>query len=548
MSIATDVRERIDQVSSRRRAPRLPDVLSVVLTAAPFWVVGIGYGLTGHLVWGGDQALIGLDAFDVRHLDQAVGPYSRMGWAHPGPAWMVLLAPFYWLFGSTGQGLVAASMIVHGVVAALVVVAAGAGARWQRPLMAVVVLVYVLRMPSIDFVGVWNPFALLFPAMLLVLVAARACAGSLPALATSLVIGSFLVQTHVGTAPLVGLVGLTMAVPLAVRAVRHRLPAPDRAALVRIGVAVAATVVMWIPPVWQQLRAAPGEGNLRMLAAYLLHGDPSAGTHTWREALSATGQLLGAPVYGWPAEPAVVETNRLTAAVIAAVVVTLLGGVAVAVVGRRLGAVTASWAGVLTTVACLAGLLSAHQVTGPLMNYLLLWISVLPAVLLFAAVSVLGRGWRSAPVRMPDRLTSAQTVAWVLTAAGAVLAVAIAVSLHRSADTLTDQPGAAEAAELALKALPAAEDGDPPVFLDIPDVSVWTTATAVALELEQAGHRVSVADTWVYSFGADRASTGDEQWRVVLQPVSPGEGNLPDQVGVVQAANGTDAVIVQRTH
>lgn len=553
MSIAAAVRDRTARViPAGPPPPRLLDGLSVVAAAAPFWVVGVLYGLTGHLVWGGDQALVELDAWDVRHLDQAVGSYSRMGWAHPGPVWTVLLTPLYWLFGSNGEALVAASMILHGAFAALVVVVAGTGARWQRPLAALVVLGYVLRMPSIDFVGVWNPFALLLPTALLLLLAARACAGSLPAAAAALAVGSLLVQTHVGTAPLVGGVGAVVLVVLVVRGFRHRLARPGRRGWLETGLAGVAAVLMWVPPVWQQLRAAPGPGNLGLLAQDLLHGDPAAVTPTWRESVSTTGQLLGAPVYGWPAEPALVKASVLTPAVVAAVVVQLLGCAVVAALAWRLRAAVPGWLAAVTGVATVAGLVSVKAITGPLMNYLVLWITVLPAVLLFAGVSLLARWLASAPDRVPARFTGV-TASAAFAAAGTALAllvaVVLAVSLHRSTDTqLGDQPGAAEASELAVDALPAAADDDPPVLLDIRDVSVWTTATTVAVELTEAGHRVSVDDAWVYGFGADRRSTGDEDWRVTLEPVSPGEGDLPGQVGVVQGAEGLIAVIVQRTH
>jgi hypothetical protein len=541
MSIATDVRDEIGQAPQRVRRLTPLDGLSIAAVAAPFLVIGIMYGFTGHTIWGGDQALIELDTFDVLHLDQAVGNYSRMGWAHPGPAWLVLLAPVYWAFGSTGEALVAASMVVHGATAALVVLAAGTGARWQRPLMAVVVLLYVLRMPSVDFVAVWNPFALLLPTILLLLVAARACAGSLPALATALVVGSFLVQTHVGTVPLVGAVGLTTLVPLAVRALRRRLPLPDRAGWVRAGLALAVAVLMWVPPLWQQLTAAPGKGNLAMLVHDLLHGDPAEAVPTWRETLSATGQMLGAPVYGWPAEPALFNATILTAAVVAAVVVQFLGSVAVAVVGRRVGATTATWLGTLSAVATVAGLVSVHSVHGLLMNYLVLWISALPAVLLFAGASLVVSWWRTAPQRVLGALAGVLTAVAILAAAG------LTVSLHRMAGTLGDHPGAAEGSRLALDALPPAADVAQPVLLDIRDVSTWTTATAVGLHLEEAGYQISVEQTWVYGFGSDRASTGNEEWEVALEPVGPGAAGVAGQVGVVQGQNGPQAIIVQRT-
>lgn len=529
---------------SSRRLPltgRLPliDVVSVLAAAAPFWVVGILYGVTGRLVLGGDQSLIALDLLDVRHLDQAVGPYSRMGWAHPGPAWYYLMAPLFWLFGSSGQALVAASMLIEGIVAALVVVAAGWGRRWQRPLMAGLLLLYVLRMPSIDFVAVWNPFALLLPVVLLLLLAARACAGSTAAFATSLIVASFLVQTHVGTVPLVGLVGIVALVAVVVRLVRRPEQRPDRAQGLRIALPLVVAVLMWLPPLWQQVTAPPRQGNLANLARWLVHGDPSAGAQTWHDALSGVGQMLGAPVYGWPAEPALIRPF-LTPAVLAAVAAQVVGGVVVAALAHRLGECRIGWLAVMTVLGTVAGLVSAKTVTGPLMNYLILWISVLPALLLSAGLSLVLAWAPAMPARWVTRFAAAL-------AAGSVAGSAvIGLAFDHAADTrLPSQPGAHDAARLALAALPPPRPGDPPVLLDIRDISVWTTATEVAFELERAGYRYSVEQKWVYGFGTDRRSTGNERWRLVMVPVSPSQVPPAGDLGTVVAISGPMAVALE---
>jgi hypothetical protein len=306
---------------------------------------------------------------------------------------------------------------------------------------------------------------------------------------------------------------------------------------------------MWLPPLWQQLTARPRQGNLRLLAGYFLHGGDHQATHTWHEAVSSVGQMLGASVFGWPATPAPVNTTILTSAVIAGVAVQLLGGIAVAVVARRLAARWISWLAVLTVVATVAGLAAAKTVTGPLMNYLLLWISVLPAVLLFAGISLVVEWWRPVPDRLMTRVAAAVTVCAV---GGAVV---VGLSLNRNADTLRGagdepaqlSPGAHQEAQIALAALPAHRPGDPPVLLDIRDVSVWIDATEVALELEQAGYRISVTRKWEYGFGWDRLSTGNERWRLALYPLPAGRTPPTDALGVVPALNGPEAVVLTRT-
>lgn len=520
---------------------RIVDAVSVVAVAVPFLVAAAAVLLGPDFLFGGDQALLALDAFHVRHLEQPLGAYSRTGWAHPGPAWLAMLAPLYWAFGSTSAALVAATLVVHAVFAALLVVLAGSGRAWQRPLVATVLLAYVVAMPAAQFVGVWNPYATLIPTALLLLLAARTCAGGVVAPAGCLVVGSYLVQTHIGTAPLVLLVVLTAVVVAGLRLVRDPAARPDHRGRLQAVLLAAGAALLWVPPLWQQLTAPEGRGNLGLLLDYFLHGDPAAegGSHTWREAVSATGQMLGSPVFGWQPAPQPIDTAILTPAVGTALAVQLLGAVAVTVLGRPVPGRLASWLGVVTGVATVAALVAARTVTGPVHNYLLAWVTVLPAVLLVAGISVVVARWDRTGL-LAGR--PAVAVLGVVVVAGSAAAT---VSLHRVTGGLADQPGAPEVVRLALDALPGPEAGSP-VLLDIRDVDVWTTATAVALELEQAGYRVQVEEEWVYGFGSDRATTGDEPWEVVLLPVAdPARPALPGGVGVVGTAAGPTAVVVR---
>ncbi len=532
-----------DGLQTAPPARRVVDAVAVAAVAAPFLVAAVAVLLGREIVLGGDQALLALDSFHLRHLEQPLGAYSRTGWAHPGPAWFALLAPLYWAFGSSGTALVAAALVVHAGFVALVVVLAGTGRAWQRPLMAGILLAYVLVMPAAQFVGVWNPYATLFPTVALLLLAARACAGSVVALAGGLVVGSFLVQAHIGTAPLVALVLLVPAVVVGRRLLRTSYPRPLRAAWVWAAVLAGVAVLMWVPPVWQQFTAPEGRGNLGLLVEYFRHGDPSAegGSHTWREAVSATGQMLGAPVFGWQSVPAPIDTGIRAPSVVLALTAQLLGAVAVVVLGRRLPGRLGSWLGVVTVVGTVAAVVAARTVTGPVQNYLLVWVTVLPAVLLFAGVWVAVERWDHRRLFAGPRGRAALAVLAVL------LAVAAGISLHgATGENLTDQPAGAEAAQMAQEVLPEPAEASP-VLLEIPDADVWTAATTVALELEQTGYRVVVVEKWVYGFGSDRAATGDERWEVTLLPIAdPDAAAPPGQVGVVGTAAGPTAVLVQQ--
>lgn len=151
----------------------------------------------------GDQALLVLATRNAAGLHQLLGPYDRFGWAHPGPAWFYLMAPGYLAGGSTSAAVVAAEMLVHTVAAAAVVAVLGRWrGRWAALAGAAGVVLYEVVLVRAAFAELWNPYALLLPTVLFLLLVARTAAGSRLALVGVALTGTFLVQTHVGMAPL----------------------------------------------------------------------------------------------------------------------------------------------------------------------------------------------------------------------------------------------------------------------------------------------------------------------------------------------------------
>jgi hypothetical protein len=297
-------RPAAERVRTDHRAAPMLSLVSLLAVVLPFLLVGVRYNLTGTLLLGGDPALVALNVRDASGLGQFVGPSSGLGWSHPGPSWFYLLAGFGALLGPSGAGLVAATLAVHAGFAALLVAAVGPAPVWRRPLMALVVLGYVLWMPAAVFVEVSHPYALLLPTALAAVLAVRAAAGSMPALAGLAAVASFLVQTHVGTVALIGALAIYAGAGLGWQAFRRRSPGlGGRDLLLVVGGALLA-LLSWLPPVWQQLRpATAGQGNLSRVAHEVLAVDPAAQAVSWREALAGTGRLLALPVFGWPVPP-----------------------------------------------------------------------------------------------------------------------------------------------------------------------------------------------------------------------------------------------------
>jgi hypothetical protein len=529
-----------DPAGSQDRPGPMLTVLSLLAVVLPFLAAGVHLNLTGTLMPGGEQALLALDVRDAAGVDQLVGTWTGMGWAQPGPVWLYVLAGLEGLFGATATGLVAASLTVHATFAALLVLAVGRSRPWYRPLMALVVLGFVLRMPAEVFVQPFDSYAVLLPTSLALVLGARAATGSVPALGGLVAVGSFLVQTHIRTAPLVAFVGVVAVVGLARQLAGRRSPRPGRRdlALALGGVVVAAA--MWVPPLRQQLNPGGGRGNLSWAVRELLGGEGMLPTQTWRQAFSAVGQLLGAPVYGWPATAGVVDTSSRSVTVVLALVGQAAGAMLLIVLARRMREPFVAALGAVVLAGSAAAPVAAKTVEGQLDSSSIFWVTVLPAVLLF--------GWASLAASLVHRArpVPARWARPAVAVALVVSAVLAGVVLLRTAAALPDEPGVGEALDVVRGGLPAAGTNDP-VLLDIGATDLWPTAAGLVALMEQAGEPVRVGDTWVELVGSDRGAAGDENWRVTLV-AEAGVAQVPfgAVIGAATTRAGDAALILSR--
>ncbi|NMH97405.1 hypothetical protein [Pseudonocardia acidicola] len=537
-------RERPATAGRTRPGPethaRFLPAAATLLVAVPFIVVAVR-SLTAnrHVLFAGDQALIGLDVDDAARLDQTVGAYSRYLWAHPGPAWFYLLAPVHQLSGAGSAGLVAATAVVNAVFAGLLVaVVHRRGSPVPTLVVAALVLGFVLRMPAAFFVQVWNPFAVLLPAALLVALGAEAVAraGLCHLLATA-VVGSYLLQTHVGTLPLVGLVTLAAALGTWHGARRrgreeNRPVHPRRAAVLG-----GLLVLIWLPPVVQQLTAAPGQGNLRRLAAFFLHPGAGAVGHTPREAVTAVGRMLATAPYGRGPGPLEMDVSVLPGSVIVALLAQAGAAVVLVAAGRRLGQSRVQWTGLLVLVALVAAVAAARTATGPLYWYLIVWAGVLPLCTAIGyadlTAGLLARRWClvGSSASAPLRRSVAPAVA------GGVVAVLVAgasVSLGRATPAVPDSAGVHAAMPLVNVAL-GDPGGAPAVTLELDDHELWPIAAGVAYDLTGKGYRVLAGPSIGDLFGPHR---------VMRHPVGPvvvlAAAGAPDGGGRLLGTFGTE--------
>ncbi|HVS43124.1 MAG TPA: hypothetical protein VMU20_12715 [Candidatus Dormibacteraeota bacterium] len=290
----------------------------------------------------------------------------------------------YLATGTATYGMYLGTLLLQGAVALWIVLAVRRHGGAALCLATALVLLLYLRALDPQLLRFpWNPLATMLPMTLLVVLCARAAAGSVPALAGALVTASFLAQTHVSTAPvaLAVLAAATVALLLRTGLPWRHLPASRTGRALTLA-ALAALVAMWVPPVVDELTGHPG--NLTELVRFFRCGcNPP---HPLHEALSVAAQMLAGLVHGNLPVGAGVDPalGRRRLVVLGAFVA---ASVALAAAGRLRGDRFAEAVGGLLVVALVVAVASFTRIAGPIEGYLVVWVTA------FAAV--LGIGWAS---------------------------------------------------------------------------------------------------------------------------------------------------------
>ena len=256
---------------------------------------------TEHYAPNWDFAIGELAIQQATHLQQLLGPYSRFGWNHPGPLLSYSAVPIYVLSGHNGALAMSLTRVVldAACLAGIVVVidrTAGRLAAWGA---AIGAEWFVLRVGLEWFANPWNPYAVVVPLALVLVVGASMLDGKEDRwrLLVLLLAASFVVQSHIGTGALVALGVVTGLVGFVLTARRRS----RRKVVVDVAVAAGAVLVCWALPIWEQLTRS--DGNAEKIARFFAESSephPAARTvakmTTVAFALTSgdTGNRLGA--------------------------------------------------------------------------------------------------------------------------------------------------------------------------------------------------------------------------------------------------------------
>ena len=364
--------------STRRRAGIVVGLTAIAVVPMVVSIVRMMFG--PKYFPGIDIATIELRVRDALHEAVLVGPYSRYGWDHPGPFLYYLLAVPYWL---SGRASVSLPITAAAVNAACVVGSVRIG--WRRlglrgalgVLVPMAVLVRALGPERIR--DPWNPYLPILPLILFLLavwaVAEQDWWWSVPAI----LVGSFVVQTHVGFA---GVVGATAFVGVGFGVVRRRRTPTPRRWGPAVSVAAVALVVVWLPVAYG--RFVRDDGNLSRMVQFFSADHATAGL---TKALGVMGLQWGtAPE--WILGARTTARNPFPTEPHWYLAVWVLAAAAGAVVAHRRGDRVVTTLGWIALVALVATVASVAQVVGPMWPYIVRWTWAIGVLL--GMVAILG--------------------------------------------------------------------------------------------------------------------------------------------------------------
>ena len=478
-------------------AARRWPLLLLAVAAAPFVpgaVQFLRHGVT-DVMFSGDGAVLELRTLHAAHGRELLGPYSRFQWSHPGPAFFYLALPIYQLFHQRGPALNLFVLVANFAAAATLVLTARR-LRGDLFALAVAVLLAVYETIAAPFPlsGEWNPMTPILPLALLVFLCVRLGSGAVESLPAVAFVASAIVQTHVGFTPAALYLVATGALfcfreLFVVSGVESRATIDRRRVAISVGAAAVVSILLWAPPLYEDLSRPAG--NLHLLRVFFSLPHPTE--HGWQVAIDVvSGQLAIFPLalchaLGRASMDVGMTGRHLLAGVQAAAVAAAL----VIALWRRdqPAALLAAMSLGLFVVAAYA----VHEIRGEIFGHLVAWISVLGFI-----------AWAAVATALVPAIVGDRRLELGVLSVGLPL---LALALHAGGD----KPMVRDR-DVPLETL----TGDVETFLrragidrlrlEIPAHDEWPRAAGMLVTLAKHGFAVAVTDDWLFMFGRQLAS------------------------------------------
>jgi hypothetical protein len=433
-----------------------------VSRSALLWAI-CGVGVAGLFLWcllvipgareafpTGDGAVIELYTLQASRGWWEFGPYSRWGWHHPGPMVFYALAPFYTAAHAQSLAINAGAVAINLIAVTVILwgVARHASATLAAAVTASLAL-YLWRMPPL-LVSAWNPHLVMLPLAALIVSASITAAGRVSLLPITIVMASFLSQTHIGLVPCAAAV---TAVALAAG-----LRRPERNRWFWLGISALVGVVLWLPPIVEQVTSA--DGNLSKIVRFFLTPDPADPAAPFMQALRVWAAALVAPLgpdLHFPVGGLLAREASTPIVALGLLIVVLLiaagwrkpGGTAASIAASSdaasRGAVDA-WLCRICAVASLAAIVAMTGVRQGFGDYMVGWISVI-GVMNAAALAAWLITWLFARTSAwsAGGATNARAAVWIVPLATSICLIAVTAHGARDLERLRAERIAAAA-------------------------------------------------------------------------------------------------------
>ncbi|MFZ4515084.1 MAG: hypothetical protein ACOYN3_02120 [Acidimicrobiia bacterium] len=466
------------------------------LALLPLLVLLVKCFVSGSYTPWGDDALLELDVRDVGRHAILLGPYSRFGFRHPGPLYEYLLAIPYWIRGGTPPGLnLGAGLINMAAISGMATIAWRRG-RWLL-LIGTLLLVGAFSLQrgmADDFLyRPWNPYVTVLPFGCLLFICWEFSRAQRWALPTALLIGSFLVQSHLGYLPVVTTL-ILVATALAFRTLRAQWTGDERRPVWRmLSWSVGVMAAAWILPAIETVIHWPG--NLAKIASFQFHTAPD---QTLRSSAGVIARSFG----NFPASA--LHTQQLNDSTFAhgallGLPVVLLG-IAFGYIAVRYRASDALRFGCLVVTILTVASIALSRVVGPLYEYLTRWVQMgTIATLLFPIVVM------TDPV-MRNRWKRTQQATLAILAVGLVIVTAIN-TVHSVQLQWRNEIPEQQIATFANAINASLRGSTAPVIIDGNTPSTFALEVGVAAELRRNGHRVYFEPDYSNDVGARNVVT-----------------------------------------
>ncbi|MHB8465668.1 MAG: hypothetical protein ACYDD7_12665 [Acidimicrobiales bacterium] len=464
----------------------------------------------------GDVASTEVAIQNALKLHQALGPYDRFGWFHPGPALFYVLAAPYAVLGHNAIGLAVAACIINMLSGVAIVMLVGRRAGPKAALgSAAVILVFMAMIGVPDMRDVWSPMVITFPAALFVVLCVEtACGGTFSAVA-AVGLGVLLVQTEVG---LLTIVLFALAATLVLRILRPQTEGASLGDRIRRRPVVVAGVCslvlalgMWTPPLIQQVTGRPG--NVSSIAQFFTSHQAHHQLSTVYNSLT-NGMLLSFGPHLLPAVPAPLAGYGGQFAILLG----LVAAVCAACLYRRqpFGLLLSSSALVLAAVYGV-GLSRAEGNVG---GYLVVWTRGLTlCAALGAVVAILGTPSGKQEHADPDPRRRVSLVGAVGLAAILAALTGFETSIV-ARSPIRDYFGTVRIAARTVRRVVPPQRRRALICIGSP--VAWAHAAGVIADLRRGGEwDLHVPPPWLHTFGDELKPTGHEREVVFLEVHGP---------------------------